>query len=235
MKLDQHFLIDDHVAKSAVALCDIKKEDDVVEIGPGHGELTKFIPECRLVLIEKDGDLARNLKKRYERIIQGEGIDEIKYIKFDFLISSVPYSISEPLIRQLFIHDFKKAVLILPANFVDNLEAKDSSLSFLANEFLEIRKVEFVERVKFDPKPRVDSYVVEFKKKKGNKILEEICLQKDKKVKNALREAVVRIQNKTKNQAREIVDNWKINENTLTKNVKMLSYHELTYLKEVTK
>ncbi len=51
MNLDQHFLKDVAIAELAVSICKIKKDDIVVEIGPGNGELTKFIPECRLTLI----------------------------------------------------------------------------------------------------------------------------------------------------------------------------------------
>ena len=235
MKLDQHFLTDGEIAKSAVALCDIKKDDTVVEIGPGNGELTQFIPKCKLILIEKDETLAKKLKKKYERVISGSGVDEIKNIKFDFLISSVPYAISEPLIRELFLHEFKKAVLVLPANFVDGLECKKTSLSFLANEFLEIKRISFVGRGKFIPRPKVDSYLIEATRKKACQILVNLYTQQDKKVKNALREAIVQAGGKTKTQASEMVEKMKITENTLNKNVRMLSYHELDYIKEVTK
>jgi len=234
MKLDQHFLDDEEIAKLAVSLCNIKKEDVVVEIGPGNGELTKFIPECRLILIEKDRKLAERLKQNYN-VIVGNGVEEIKKIDFDYLISSVPYSICEPLIRELFLHDFKKAVLILPENFVENLHEKESSISFLAKEFLKIKKIKKIEREKFKPNPRVDSYLVEISPKKAAGILKKIYLQHDKKLKNALREAIVDIKKKTKREAREIIERMKINQNTLNKNVKMLSFHELRYIKEATK
>ena len=234
MSLDQHFLKDREIAESAVSLCNIKKDDIVVEIGPGNGELTKFIPECRLTLIEKDKRLAGRLKDRYKVII-GNGVDEIKKIEFDYLISSVPYSICEPLIRELFLHRFKKAVLILPRYFIDNFDTKDSSLSFLAKEFLDIKIVMGIKRDNFQPRPRVDSYLVEITPKKSGGILRKIYLQHDKKVKNALREAIVEVKSKTKKQANEIIDAMKITENTLNKNVRMLSFHELKYLKEATK
>jgi 16S rRNA A1518/A1519 N6-dimethyltransferase RsmA/KsgA/DIM1 with predicted DNA glycosylase/AP lyase activity len=230
MKLDQHFLTDENTAKSAVELCDIKKDDTVVEIGPGNGELTKFIPKCKLILIEKDEALAKKLKTKYERVINGSGVDEIKNIKFDYLISSVPYSISEPLMRELFLHEFKKAVLILPANFVDNIESKETSLSFLANEFLEIKRISFIDRNMFMPKPRVDSYLIEVKIKKTSPILQSFYMQQDKKAKNALREAIVQAGHKTKKQAREMMEKLNISEKTSAKNVRMLSYHELKYI-----
>ncbi len=59
-------------------------------------------------------------------------------------------------------------------------------------------------------------------------------LQQDKKVKNALREAIVQAKKMTKRQANELIEKMKISENTLNKNVRMLSFHELAYLKEFT-
>lgn len=234
MKLDQHFLIDEQIAKLAVSLCKIKSKDTVVEIGPGNCELTKFIPKCQLILIEKDENLAKKLKGKYQRVISGSGVEEIRNIKFDYLISSVPYSISEPLLRELMLHKFRKAVLILPTHFVNNLESRETSLSFLTNEFLDIKTIEFIERNKFEPRPKVDSYLVEIVNKKSNPILEKLYLQQDKKTKNALREALVQAAKKTKNEAREIVEKMKISEKTLLKNVRMLSCHELKYIKDTT-
>ena len=188
MNLDQHFLIDEETAKLVVSLCEIKKEDIVVEIGGGNGEVTKFIPKCNLTIIEKDKQLAGRLKQKFPeaRIMTGEGVSAIKKIDFDCLISSVPYSICEPLIRELFLHSFKKAVLILPRYFINNIESNETSLSFLAEEFLEIEIIKEIERERFFPRPRVDSYLVEVKPKKSEGILKKMYLQQDKKLKNAM-------------------------------------------------
>ena len=234
MNLDQHFLKDEAMAELAVSMCKIKKTDVVVEIGPGNGELTKFIPECKLTLIEKDKRLAGRLKPNY-KVILGNGVEIIKKIDFDVLISSVPYSICEPLMRELFLHEFRVASLIMPKNFVDNIESNETSLSFLAKEFLEIKIVKDIERENFFPMPRVDSYLVEIKPKKAAEILKKMYLQQDKKVKNALREAIVEINSKTKKQANEAIKAMKISPKTLDKNVRMLSFHELKYIKEATK
>lgn len=237
MKLDQHFLIDEEIAKLSVALCEIRKNDIVIEIGPGNGELTRFIPECRLMLVEKDKHLADGLKRKFPdaRIINNEGVSAIKRIDFDFLISSVPYSICEPLLRELFLHDFKKAVLILPQYFINNIETNETSLSILAKEFLEIKIIKEIERKRFFPRPRVDACLVEVIPKKSEGILKKMYAQQDKKVKNALREAIVDVLKKTKKQAKEMMKSMKISGKTLDKNVRMLSYHELRYIKEATK
>jgi len=237
MNVDQHFLVDESIAKQMVSLCDIKKQDVVIEIGGGNGEITRFIPECRLTVIEKDKQLAGKLKQKFPdaKIITGDGVSAIKKIDFDYLISSVPYSICEPLFRELFLHDFRKAVLIFPKTLVDNLENKETSLSFLANEFFDIKKIRDIGREKFEPMPNVDSVLVELTQNKtGDKILKSIYLQQDKKLKNALREAIVEALGKTKKQANEMIKGMKITDKTINKNVRMLSYHELKYVKDTT-
>ena len=62
-----------------------------------------------------DYELVEKLKEKFNaKILVGDGVEQLSRRHFDFLISSVPYSISEPLISELMLHNFKKAVLILP-------------------------------------------------------------------------------------------------------------------------
>jgi 16S rRNA (adenine1518-N6/adenine1519-N6)-dimethyltransferase len=55
--LGQNFLRDRNIARKIVALLNIAPTDSVLEIGPGPGALTRFIPEynpARLLVVEKD-------------------------------------------------------------------------------------------------------------------------------------------------------------------------------------
>ena len=40
--LDQHFLIDEEVINDFINYADIRSDDEVVEIGPGIGNITKI-------------------------------------------------------------------------------------------------------------------------------------------------------------------------------------------------
>lgn len=67
-RLGQHFLNDDDSKKSIVrALC-VLPSDLLIEIGPGHGELTKLLassyPANRIIAIEKDPVLASHTAKQ---------------------------------------------------------------------------------------------------------------------------------------------------------------------------
>ena len=62
-RLGQHFLTDKNALKKIAGFLDLKEGDAVVEIGPGHGELTEQILNnelgiknngIKIIAIEKD-------------------------------------------------------------------------------------------------------------------------------------------------------------------------------------
>ena len=62
--LGQNFLIDPRVQQKIIQACELKREDTVVEIGPGGGVLTRLIaPQVnRLICVETDRDLIGPLR-----------------------------------------------------------------------------------------------------------------------------------------------------------------------------
>jgi 16S rRNA (adenine1518-N6/adenine1519-N6)-dimethyltransferase len=65
--LGQNFLIDQNIIDKIINTAEIEG-NNIVEIGPGSGNLTKKIIEKKpnnLLLIEKDRDLFENLKKKF--------------------------------------------------------------------------------------------------------------------------------------------------------------------------
>ena len=62
-KFGQNFLIDEEIIGSIIDLCEINKEDKVLEIGPGLGSLSVFLSDLTddLTLIEIDKRLASYL------------------------------------------------------------------------------------------------------------------------------------------------------------------------------
>ena len=63
--LGQNFLTDQNIINKIINIVEIK-DKSILEIGPGTGNLTKNILEKKpkkLIVIEKDNDLAKSLKK----------------------------------------------------------------------------------------------------------------------------------------------------------------------------
>ncbi|MCL7927435.1 MAG: 16S rRNA (adenine(1518)-N(6)/adenine(1519)-N(6))-dimethyltransferase RsmA [marine benthic group bacterium] len=111
--LSQNFLIDHNLRRKLVAALEALPTDTVLEVGPGHGELSELIvgEVERLVLIEKDDRLFDHLHGRW-----GDR-DDVEIVHADALeidlskqadpsgalrvISNVPYSITSPLLFRL--------------------------------------------------------------------------------------------------------------------------------------
>ncbi|MDD3487027.1 MAG: 16S rRNA (adenine(1518)-N(6)/adenine(1519)-N(6))-dimethyltransferase RsmA [Candidatus Moranbacteria bacterium] len=66
-KLGQNFLTDESVAKKIVESAKLSKKDNVLEVGPGKGILTKYLAEKagRILAVEIDEKLAEKLLARF--------------------------------------------------------------------------------------------------------------------------------------------------------------------------
>lgn len=93
--LGQNFLMNKSKLRKIADVLELKKGDTVIEIGPGHGELTgeiigEFdnlgIRNFRIICIEKDAELIKNLEFRIKdlglnknvKIVEGDALKEMK-------------------------------------------------------------------------------------------------------------------------------------------------------------
>lgn len=108
--LGQNFLVDPNIQRKIVQELDPRPADIVLEVGPGHGELSQYlVGRCRrLVLIEKDRDLVRGLRARWEDrpdvdVVEGDAlriglsgfVEDATAVR---VVSNVPYNITSPLV-----------------------------------------------------------------------------------------------------------------------------------------
>jgi 16S rRNA (adenine1518-N6/adenine1519-N6)-dimethyltransferase len=110
--LGQNFLRDENTARKIMRAFQPGMSDDVLEIGPGMGALTKYLAgKCRrLILIEKDTRSTELLRKTFG-IIPGTEIIEGDFLRTDIrsfiagdtvrVIGSIPYNITSPLLMRL--------------------------------------------------------------------------------------------------------------------------------------
>ena len=82
-KLGQHFLKDARKLKKIVEAIEITPRDIIIEIGPGHGELTKYILGAkprRVIVVERDPQLASFLKENFQLSSQPRysGVERIR-------------------------------------------------------------------------------------------------------------------------------------------------------------
>tara|TARA_Y100000310_G_C20680077_1_gene815399 strand:- start:2331 stop:3071 length:741 start_codon:yes stop_codon:yes gene_type:complete len=233
--LDQHFLINQEVLKRIIKESKLKKKDIVLEIGPGKGILTKeLVKKSNVIAVEIDEDLKLELDNL--ELIHDNILEIIDDLEFNKIISNIPYSISEPLFKKMIKLDFELAILTVGTKFYEILTDEKSKWNLIGNIFFDIEKISDVSRDSFEPKPKTDSVILKFKKRKTKlsnfeKIIKEIVLQDDKKLKNALMYALVRVEGLTKKQAKEIIFDYKLPQSIFEKNVDYLSnkqFHLLT-------
>lgn len=168
----QHFLIDERIARREVEYADVKKDDTVLEIGPGKGVLTRILAEKakRVIAIEVEKKfvnyLTATLPSNVE-IIHADILDvDLEKLGFSKIVSNLPFEISSPITFKLLETSFSKAVLIYQKEFARRMVAKPGSrdysrLSVMVYYKSVARILEIVPRTAFRPIPKVDGAMVE--------------------------------------------------------------------------
>ena len=218
VKDDQHFLIDDKIAQKIANSVD---SEDVLEIGPGKGALTKYLVSKNLTAVEKDSELAKYVRETFEIPVHNRSVLQIRLTKFKgALVSNLPYSISEPFFYRLVTSNFEEIVLTTGKKFYDIIKEPKSKIGIYGNEFFEVKKLFVVPKKAFDPQPRVESVCFKLIRKERTRI-QSILGQYDKKLKNALVKSLSK--NMTKRESKSKIDSMGISEDILSKRIMHLS------------
>ena len=183
--LGQNFLNDNKVIKIIADLGKIDRNDLILEVGAGTGNLTEKILEQspkKLFVIEKDQRLALFLKEKFgDKInIFNEDMMKFEYERYykDKLIifGNLPYNISTQIlakwIKMKDLDKFcKKFVLMFQKEVADRIIAKTNTknygrLAILSQWKMNIEKVTDIEPNSFNPSPKVRSTLLTFVPKK---------------------------------------------------------------------
>ena len=183
--LGQNFLIDKNILEKITDITDIK-DKIIFEIGPGTGNLTSYILKKnpkKIFVIEKDDNLALNLKNKFDdklTIINDDvlKIDENIIFKDKVTVfGNLPYNISTEILSKWIINLndsfwFESLVLMFQKEVADRIIAKFNTsnygrLSIICNWKLNIKKVCDIKPGAFYPKPKVDSSLLFFHPKKN--------------------------------------------------------------------
>ena len=247
--LGQNFLIDKNIIKSIVNVGDIKKNNVILEVGPGTGNLTEYILKKnpkKIFVIEKDSNLVNLLNGKFSDKINILNKDVLKFdlnnISKEKIIifGNLPYNISTKILTQWITTPekfkcYKKLILMFQKEVADRILAKTNSrnygrLSIISNWRLNIKKEFNISPQCFFPKPKVDSTLLSFVPKKEfyyiknpenlEKITRIFFNQRRKMIKNPLRQIF-------KNPEKVAV-NFKLNLNLRPQNLSPLTYFNIT-------
>ncbi len=193
-----NFLNDPKVAERIVSCVDFSGRD-VLEIGAGLGQLTKFIKGYRnFTIIEREADFADRLKADYPEInIINDDALKVDWPKFEVFVSNMPYSISSPLLEKLWNSEFKEGVVTVQKEFADRIIAvprtKDySRLSVMMQLKFNVERKFDIPPSKFTPAPKVHSTVLRLEKRDTeiqegfDDFLKTVFSQRRKKLKNVI-------------------------------------------------
>ena len=182
--LGQNFLIDKGVIGRICNSGNITENNNVLEIGPGTGNLTEFILQKKpkkFHVIEKDERLIKDLKERFDKKITIINEDILKYdLKLlsdkDLVIfGNLPYNISSQILANFINYSYsefsyKKLVLMFQKEVADRILAEENSknygrLSIFSSWKLNIKKIMDINPSSFFPKPKVMSSLLIFEPK----------------------------------------------------------------------
>ena len=197
--LGQNFLIDKGVIEKICSSGNITENNNVLEIGPGTGNLTEFILQKKpkkFHVIEKDERLIKNLKEKFAKKLIIINEDILKYDlkllsdKELIIFGNLPYNISSQILANFINYSYsefsyKKLVLMFQKEVADRILAEDNSknygrLSIFSSWKLNIKKIMDINPSSFFPKPKVMSSLLIFEPKinyikfKNSKNLEHI-------------------------------------------------------------
>lgn len=180
--LGQHFLEDESIAQNIADSLSLEGYDDILEIGPGMGVLTKYLlkKDITTYVIEIDPESVAYLKNNYLNL--ADRIIEKDVLKFDLslifknrpfaIIGNFPYNISSQILFKTLElrHQIPEFSGMFQKEVALRICSKEGSkvygiLSVLTQAFYDAEYLFTVPPTVFNPPPKVDSGVLFLKRK----------------------------------------------------------------------
>ncbi len=200
----QNFLIKEDIYDKIINAADLKKDDVVLEVGPGLGFLTSRLADKvkQVIAVELDDKLAEYL----ETGLKVKGIKNVEVINEDILtspltpllirrgelkgrgykvVANLPYNITSIFLRKFLSEENKPEmmVLMLQKEVAERIVAKPGKMSLLSMSvqyYAEPEIIDYVPANAFWPEPEVDSAIIKLKVRSGkSKVNIDVDKEKD--------------------------------------------------------
>lgn len=218
-RFGQNYLRDDNIARKIVGSLNAREVNDIIEIGPGQGILTKylFVKEGYSILaIEVDNENVEFLRNKFPgREAQIIHHDFLTYDFSDFkhpvaIIGNFPYNISSQIFFRILENRIKisEVVCMVQKEVAERISAGPGTktygiLSVLLQAYYEIEFLFKVTPKVFFPQPRVNSAVIRLTRNSVSKLdcdenlffqIVKTCFnQRRKTIKNSIRKITEKI------------------------------------------
>ena len=246
--LGQNFLIDKNIIDKITNTVSIEG-NEVLEVGPGTGNLTKEILKnnpSKMYLIEKDTFLAENLEEIIDERVK---IFNEDILKFDenllsknkiIVFGNLPYNVSTEILSTWITklkndYWFSDLVLMFQKEVADRIIAQFNTsnygrLSILANWRLNINKICDISPESFSPRPKIQSSLIHFTPKKNFvEIKNPLNLEKITRIFFSHRRKMLKKPfNQIFNRNNDLLNKLNINLNLRPQNLDFDTYYKLT-------
>ena len=246
--LGQNFLIDKNIIDKIINTVSIMG-NEVLEVGPGTGNLTKEILKknpSKMYLVEKDTFLAENLGDIIDKRVK---IFNEDILKFDenllsknkiVVFGNLPYNVSTEILSTWITklkndYWFSDLILMFQKEVADRIIAQFNSsnygrLSILANWRLNIKKICDISPESFSPKPKIQSTLIHFTPKKNFvEIKDPLNLEKITRIFFSHRRKMLKKPfNQIFNGKNDLLDKLDIDLNLRPQNLDFDTYYKLT-------
>lgn len=186
--LGQNFLVDPNIQRKIVAALGAGVDDEVLEIGPGRGALTRHLAAevGRLVLVELDDALAAARAEEFAvrrdiTVVHGDvlEIDLSKHVSDPeqlLVIGNIPYNITTPIIFRLLERPRPRDIVLMVQDEVAHRIVAEpgtkayGALSVGVRSVARAQRLFKVKRGAFRPEPGVDSAIIRITPKRPEPI-----------------------------------------------------------------
>jgi 16S rRNA (adenine1518-N6/adenine1519-N6)-dimethyltransferase len=246
--LGQNFLIDKNIIDKITTTVSIAN-NEVLEVGPGTGNLTKEILKnnpSKLYLVEKDTFLAENLEDIIDERVKIFNKDILNFDenllskKKIIVFGNLPYNVSTEILSKWVTklknnYWFSDLILMFQKEVADRIIAQFNSsnygrLSILANWRLNINKICDISPESFSPRPKIQSSLIHFTPKKNfAKIKDPLNLEKITRIFFSHRRKMLKKPfNQIFNGNNYLLDKLNIDLNLRPQNLDFDTYYKLT-------
>lgn len=179
--LGQHFLHNEYVAEKIANAIDEADLDNILEVGPGMGMLTKYLVKKgkNLKVVELDREsvtwLNENMPELKDDIINGDFLKLRLEAIFDgqfALIGNYPYNISSQIVFKMI--DYRDRIPVMVGMFQREMARRIVAppgnkeygvISVLSQAYYEGKLLFYVSKGQFNPPPKVESAVIRLVRK----------------------------------------------------------------------
>jgi len=188
--LGQNFILDEGLLGRLLDLADIRKDDRIVEIGPGAGVMTALLSDraAHVTAYEMDEKLRPVLAETLEgrdnvTVVFGDFMKvDLRMIEGDYrVVANLPYYITSDILTGLATcaHRPESITVMVQKEAADRLMSAPgqknwSALSAFVRYYGDTELLADVPRTAFDPQPHVDSCLIRVTKRAGG-LLDPAC------------------------------------------------------------